>query len=329
MSSGEVVLDKEGGGYGIAVRRTSGTSSITPSNFDGVLHVQERGLYVVGTPEVLTVSGKNLYNKADGVLKGYPSATGTWNGRYGDTSELSIIVTLEEGKTYTAQRASGGNCSFRVMGSANRPLEQGQSLMVISSPSSITDDVMTFTVPSGYPHIVFYVRNNAGTSLTTEDVVNAFQVELGSEATDYQPFVQPQTASVPMLLSVGDVKDEAELIAGTYTHRCAACEYDGTQDVGDTYLSTTGGKDIGAIIVYPLPEPTTESVTPQPLTLAEGTNIIDATANVEPLTAKCEYQAVSALDILSTLLGTKSGTEDMSIKDAKDVVNVILGDDNK
>ena len=56
MTSGEVTLDKSTGGYGVAVRRTSGTDSITPSNFDGVIHVQEQEFYVDGTPEVLTIS---------------------------------------------------------------------------------------------------------------------------------------------------------------------------------------------------------------------------------------------------------------------------------
>lgn len=196
----------------------------------GYLVVSEQEVYPDGTPEVLTVCGKNLYNKADGVVNGYPSATGTWNSRSGDTSELSIIVTLEEGKTYTAQRASGGNCPFRVMGSANRPLEQGQRLMVISSPTTITNDVTTFTVPSGYPHIVFYVRNNAGTSLTTNDVVNAFQVELGSAPTAYEPYVTPQTiTNIPMLLSVGDYKDEAELIQGIKTGKVGVVVFDGTE----------------------------------------------------------------------------------------------------
>lgn len=90
---------------------------------------------------------------------------------------------------------------------------------------------------------------------------------------------QRQTASVPMLLSVGDVRDEVELITGTYTHRCAACEYDGTQDVGDTYLSTTGGKDIGAIIVYPLATATTEQITAQHITMSSNSEVI-VVANV-------------------------------------------------
>ena len=111
-----------------------------------------------------------------------------------------------------------------------------------------------------------------------------------SESTDYQPYVQPQTASAPMLLSVGDVKDEVELIAGTYTHRCAACEYDGTQPVGDTYLSTTGGKDIGAIIVYPLATPDTEQITPQALSANEGMNIVEARSNVYPVELEATYK---------------------------------------
>lgn len=321
-------------------------------------------IYTDGEDEVLTVRGKNLYNKADGVLKGYPSAAGTWNGRSGDTSELSIIVTLEEGKTYTAQRASGGNCAFRVMGSANRPLEQGQSLMVISSPTSISDDVTTFTVPSGYPHIVFYVRNNAGTSLTTEDVVNAFQVELGSEATAYESYVTPQTVNdIKMLLAVGDIKDTAGIIDGLLTHkigikvlkgnniedgtwgtsagasnlyslRIAGSSTDNTfspisthfvgilGSVGyasiqdgqfkhgsnsDTYFfKDVNSADVTAfkakiaaalaagnpyIVLYPLATETTEQTTAHALNSFEGTTVVDAKTNVDPVTLSVEYMA--------------------------------------
>lgn len=142
-----------------------------------------------------------------------------------------------------------------------------------------------FVAPDGANYaVVVYINNASGVTFT-------FDEPYASEIGDYQPYVAPQTASVPMLLSVGDVKDEVELIAGTYTHRCAACEYDGTQDVGDTYLSTTGGKDIGAIIVYPLATPTTEQITAQNLVTNEGTNVVDSVANVEPLTAEVKYYA--------------------------------------
>ena len=103
-----------------------------------------------------------------------------------------------------------------------------------------------------------------------------------------------QTASVPMLLSVGDVKDEAEIISGLVTRRVAACLYDGTQPIGDVYMSTTGGKDLGAIIVYPLDEPVTELVTAQPLNTSEGTNTVNVTAEVSPIELESEYMAVAS-----------------------------------
>lgn len=144
-----------------------------------------------------------------------------------------------------------------------------------------------FVAPDGANYAVFaYINSSSGVTFT-------FDEPFASEIGDYQPYVPPQTASVPMLLSVGDVKDEVELIAGTYKHRCAACEYDGTQDVGDTYLSTTGGKDIGAIIVYPLATPTTEQITGQNLVTNEGTNVVNVTAEVSPIELEAEYMAVA------------------------------------
>lgn len=89
-----------------------------------------------------------------------------------------------------------------------------------------------------------------------------------------------QSASVEDLLQVGDYIDEQDIISGKVTRRCGACVYDGTQTIGDVFLSTTGGKDSGAIIVYPLATPTTEQVTPQPLNTSAGTNTLTDTANV-------------------------------------------------
>ena len=60
-----------------------------------------------------------------------------------------------------------------------------------------------------------------------------------------------QTASVEDLFAVGSIKDEQDIISGTIKHRCEAIIYDGTQTVTEPYLSSTGGKDNGAIIVHP------------------------------------------------------------------------------
>lgn len=71
--------------------------------------------------------------------------------------------------------------------------------------------------------------------------------------------------------------------------KCAVCCYNGTQIIGDVYISTTGGKDVGAIIVYPLDEPTTEQITGQNLVTNEGTNTVDVMAEVSPIELKVKF----------------------------------------
>lgn len=44
------------------------------------------------------------------------------------------------------------------------------------------------------------------------------------------------------------------------------------------------------IVIYPLATATTETVTGQPLTTAQGTNVVDVTSNVDPVTLKAEYK---------------------------------------
>ena len=443
MTSGVVTLDKTSGGYGLVVKRTSGTDSITPSNFDGTLHVQEQGIYVDGTSEVLTVSGPNLLNAATNITGYYIGSNGSITA--GSDAQYTDLIPVKAGETYVCSLVSGRNsgtnrwhgydangvwvkqlanvsasgqqgarpvilatidsgisyvrlsygiadteamiqwaplsgeiiadgfysgkmASSTPMAYRNAPIESpytstsnnsGPAMIFSISPGktyAVKDDIVTnytsiyygcyaniedvaygakaiskgngnlFVAPNGANYaVVLYSNSNSGTTFTFgEPSASEYQ----SQA-DYQPYVPPQTASVPTLLSVEDVKDEVELIAGTYTHRCAACEYDGTQDVGDTYLSTTGGKDIGAIIVYPLSTPTTEQITAQNLVTNEGTNIVDSVANVSPLEANVKYMAASAQNVLSTLFGIRVTPKDISTQDAEDMINIITGEDNK
>lgn len=203
-------------------------------------------IYTDGTPEVLTVCGKNLYNKANGVLYGYPTQAGTWAQKTSVNDELTIMVKLKEGETYTATRLTGGGSAFRIQANDTATLTSGQSLYIV--PGSDGTDVRTFTVPIGYPYVLFYVRNTyTANRPTTQEVIDAFQVELGSTATAYEPYVTPQTATVPTLLAVGDYKDSAELISGIKTGKIGIKVFTGnevflngqngwiTEDVQDQY----------------------------------------------------------------------------------------------
>lgn len=56
-----------------------------------------------------------------------------------------------------------------------------------------------------------------------------------------------------------------------------------------TWLAEQYAAGTPVIVMFVRSTPTTESVTPQHLTTAEGTNIVGSVANVSPLTAKVEY----------------------------------------
>ena len=47
------------------------------------------------------------------------------------------------------------------------------------------------------------------------------------------------------------------------------------------------------IVIYPLAEETTESVTPQSLSTSEGDNVVSVTANVSPIQLSAEYAILS------------------------------------
>jgi hypothetical protein len=175
--------------------------------------------------------------------------------------------------------------------------------------------------------------------------VSNVQLEYGNMATSYQPYTAPQTASVPMLLSVGDYKDEGEIISGLLKHKVGVMVFDGTEAwrasssaniyildsaiaVGLTAICThflkvsnatsaanmpDGSfkghssnailyfKDVSAgnvdgfkaflaaqyaagtpvIMLYQLATETTEQTTPQPLTVADGSQQLSVQAAVD------------------------------------------------
>lgn len=214
MTSGEVVLDKESGGYGIAVRRTVGTSSITPSNFDGTFHVAEQGIYVDGTPEVLTVSGKNLFDKS-----------------LFDTESISIKYTtfsIPNGK-YTM---SSPDFPVGTGSATNVFIMAGEATSGASSYGNgvTSSSSRTITVTDG-KYTIAYRSINSNNANNPKDF--KWQLEYGDTATAYEPYVTPQTVTnLPMLLSVGDYKDEAELISGIKTGKVGIKVFDGTESFG-------------------------------------------------------------------------------------------------
>lgn len=224
-------------------------------------------LRVVGDPEVLTVGG-NLLSR-DGETTGKIIAD---DGTVSDNANycISAPFTLSAGNYVCTWKTGSGSRPFSIFAVDKSGTPQSDGKLFYKQSSALGINTGEFTVAAQTRAVASYRSN----------------------ATDLAIYSNAQTATVPTLLSVGDVKDEAEIISGLVTRRVTACLYDGTQPVGDVYMSTTGGKDIGAIIVYPLATPATEQTTAQHLNTVEGTNIVDSTA--AGAEAKVEYMAASA-----------------------------------
>ena len=261
-------------------------------------------------------AGKNLYSHQNSIFGDYLSSSGV--PTIGARACYSCKIPVDPAKSYTWSGISGeaglNNKRACFYKSDDTFISaQGTSVQGKNSPYTFT-----FTPPAN----TAYCR----LSLNTADA--DVMLEEGSSKTTFEPYRDAdwQTASVVDLLSVGDYKDEHEIISGPVKRKCAACVYDGTQVIGDVYMSETGGKDVGAIIVYPV-SATTESVAAQPLSTIQGGNIISVIAEVSPIALSVTYFAdgtVNNRQALRILLGdsysNQGTTDDVSDKEALDII---------
>lgn len=227
---------EEGYIYGVAMRRSQ--DNITPADFNGTLTLDttDSKPWTVGTPEVLTTSGKNLFDTS-----------------LFDTESFSI--------KYTTFSIPNGKYT---MSSPDFPVGTGSASNVFimageatSGASSSTNGVTslssrTITVTDGKYTIAY---RSASSNNTNNPKDFKWQLEYGEAATDYEPYVTPQTASVPMLLSVGGYKDEAELISGLLTHKVGIKVLDGTETwtasssyPGSCYTAALGASPVGVVM---------------------------------------------------------------------------------
>lgn len=202
ITSGEVVLDKEGGGYGIAVRRTSGTSSITPSNFDGTLHVQEQGLYTEGTPEVLTVGASGATDQTATVesLLAVGSVADEQNIISGAVNRKVGIKVFKGNETVTS--SSGGTWA---------------------TPISDKLKSKTFMWCSHYPYSSESAANAPDKSFVGYSSQNiGFKDSAFTQSTDVTAFFKDQyDAGTPVIVIYPLIEETTESVAGQALHTVA------------------------------------------------------------------------------------------------------------
>ena len=193
--------------------------------------------------------GKNLCNTATDV-NGY-AIDANGNETVASTACYSALIPVTAGEYAYSGICStqGGSNNKRVHGYTNGVWVQQIAMYVVPAGAAFS---YVFSVPSGIDAVRI--------SHWSEDAQT--QVERGSTATAYEPFVggivadgtpevltvsatgaETQTASVANLLSVGDIADEQEIISGGVTHRVGVKVFDGTE----TFTVSSSGATITVI----------------------------------------------------------------------------------
>lgn len=222
------------------IRPISGMTDINITRLGGVV--------VDGTPEVLTVSGAQMLDSLTVINenKYIASSTGTPTtpSVTGGVFRYSGYIPVKEGTKYFF-----GITPFiaAVAGIAWYSTDDGTGYISGMGGTALRDsDNMKATAPAGAQYLRFSWRIDEGYDTDWEHSV--YVCECGSNSdpimTAWQAYVQPQTVSdIPMLLSVGDYADEAEIISGLLTHRVGILILDGTEawtaysSGGNTYFA--------------------------------------------------------------------------------------------
>ena len=235
--------------------------------------VDDYELAVVGTDEVLAVSGTNIFNKDDeSSWGGYYVNT---NGKIADaTSNLTAVIRCLPNTTYYGIHKSGrgGGRMFTV---STEEWAVGDIANEMQGSAAIAaDTVFSYTTQADAKWLFVCFGRSASGMPSFEEQAADFMLSLTplSAATEYAGYSGlPQTASVVNLFSDGTVHDEQDIISGAVTRR--------------TEVSVVGG----VITVSALAEPVTEHVAAQHMRTAEGNNTITVTSAAAPVELSATY----------------------------------------
>lgn len=203
----------------------TGFAGATSLGYDG----SHYHLVVVGTDEVISLYGKNLNG---GTLQ-HTGFTSTGGVSTSDTfCGTGTIIPCTAGDKYTV--SFGGFTSSGISGvfvSTWKTDGTFNMRQAISSSGSTT-----YTIPADVNRVNFTLYKTGGVDI---DSTGWMQVEAGSSATDYNPYIAPQTASAVDLFGVGSYADTQDIISGAVARRIGWRIFDGTESFSK---STAYGK---------------------------------------------------------------------------------------
>ena len=315
----------------------SGFAGAVSLGYDG----SHYSLQTVGTPEVLTVQGKNM-NVGTIENKGY-SSTGEESASATFAGTLCKIPCTA-GQKFTV---SWGGFTDGVSGVFISTWKTDGTWNTRQAIAANT--TLTYTIGAGVGIVNFTLYKTGGVTIGEDAWM---QVEYGDTATAYEPPVSPQTASAENLYAVGTYADTQEVISGAVNRQCGVKVLTGNENISVSnacYVLSVGQRKVGklevgcshfqystqtsaatadgtvitfssanigfrydacadknafaawlaaqyaagtpVIVVYPLAEGTTETVTAQPIATSEGTNVVSVIAEVSDIALEAQYYA--------------------------------------
>ena len=189
---------------------------------NGVLKVNSQGqIYTEGTPETVTITGKNLFNES------HIKSTAI--------NDVSVVIPVKQNKTYTWSY-NKTEYDFRFdsefiwgVDLNGSKVENGVTL-VYANGTYTTASYVTVTVVS--PNVVALqtvFRNNTIQSTKENVLASSMQLEEGIRPTKYEEYYQASFASED-LLKLGDYQDVQSVLDGIVTRNVGVKVLDGTEN---------------------------------------------------------------------------------------------------
>lgn len=176
---------------------------------------------------------------------------------YGANAKVNTnyYINVTPGKKYTMSMTTATNQGYAVIYGNNK--SEVQRLYATGSRSHIT-----FDIPSDVTQVCILLWFD---TVNESNTFSNFQLEEASVATAYVPYGNTATITSGLpLCSVGDVRDELVYKAdgtGKILKRTAKLDSYNGEAVTTDYISSTGGLDTGAEIVYVLENPIENELT--------------------------------------------------------------------
>ena len=336
-------------------------------------------IYTDGEDEVLTVSGAQMLDPATSNIIIGETVPADGSFVVGLNNWRTDYIPIVGGKTYAFWgRKKEGN----TISAYNRiNWYTADKVNIAPRPSYTINTVTIATAPSNAAYAILSCAPINSSNPITRDTFDEYNWMFAEAAQEipYEPYVTPQTVTdIPMLLGVGDAKDEVELINGIKTGKVGIKVLDGTEEdlafntqynvayfyiqdkkVGVTdftpllcthlrnnsvafsdmgygeiastkrdnginmrvssaitslallkqWLASEYANGTPVIVLYPLATETTEQTDPHSLVTHKGTNIVDSTANVEPVEAEIEYYGTE-VPMLGMMMPAPSAPEE-------------------